>query len=124
MGGGCRPSPRRAARGGMSGSRSVRSFELGLDWLLAIAVSFLLGALSMLLLPSGDAIVWDVGTCLNIGLALVYGVVLGMAGEWADLPVFSFFGVLIVLAGFDLLLVVDGSHDLGYLIASDFVGLF
>ncbi len=104
--------------------RPVSVRTLGAYWLLSLTFSFLLGALFLLVLPSRANIIWDVGTLLDVALTVAFGFVLGRAGEWPELPIWSLLGVLVVVGGFDLLSTVQGWVDSVFIVIDDIVAVF
>jgi predicted small integral membrane protein len=75
-------------------------------WLLAAALSFLLGFLSLALFPGSSGTTWGTGIVTNVAMAVVVGGVLGWMRQWLQVLVAVIFGSIVTLLGLDALLLV------------------
>jgi hypothetical protein len=73
-------------------------------WLLAVAISFLLGFIFLRLLPQDSSTTWSGGILVNLGLAVTIGIVLGWTRQGIQVLIAVLMGSVVTILGVDLLL--------------------
>ncbi len=75
-----------------------------LCWLIAVALSFVVGVLLLHLLPKASSETWGVGITVNVGLAIAVGVSLGWTRQWFQVLAAAVLGSIVTILGVDALL--------------------
>jgi hypothetical protein len=79
---------------------TIRQVEL--TWLALIALSFGIGGLAILIIPSASEGIYSVGESLNVVMAVAMGILIGWTRNWSRLGSAVFSGSVVTVVGVNL----------------------